>query len=259
MKIALCLSGQPRNALKTYSYIYKNIIEPNNADVFMHLNFDNSNRYMEKSHKDNGNCIAEENIDKKLINLYKPKSFLVEKQKIFKNDVLNIPEERYKRSYNMNKKENWTREQHKIYTLKNMMSMFYGIFKVIELKETYALENNIHYDYVIRLRYDAIINQPIVCKNYNTNFIYYANMNHKDNLISDWFNFGSNKIMNIYGSIFLNIEYLNCFDFFKQEQRLKNTLEPSNICGGLFEHTIRDIYTLFRIPSKSLNIPIRLL
>jgi len=48
MRVALCLSGQPRNALYTFSYIYNNIIKPNNADVFMHLNFENDNRYIIK-------------------------------------------------------------------------------------------------------------------------------------------------------------------------------------------------------------------
>ena len=69
MKVALCLSGQPRNALSAFNEIYNNIIEPNNADVFMYLNFDNDNRYILKSHKNNGNCMCEKKLDKKLIEL----------------------------------------------------------------------------------------------------------------------------------------------------------------------------------------------
>ena len=36
MKVAVCMSGQPRLLEECYGYITKNIIEPNNADVFMH-------------------------------------------------------------------------------------------------------------------------------------------------------------------------------------------------------------------------------
>ena len=42
--------------LKSNKY---NIIKPNNADVFIHMNYDNEKRYMEKSHVDNGNCNLE--------------------------------------------------------------------------------------------------------------------------------------------------------------------------------------------------------
>jgi hypothetical protein len=41
-KVALCISGQPRSALETFSLIYENIIVPNNADVFIHMNFDSN-------------------------------------------------------------------------------------------------------------------------------------------------------------------------------------------------------------------------
>ena len=57
MRVAVCLSGQPRNALITYEYIFQNIIQPNNADVFIHMNYDENNLYMEKTHIDKGNCI----------------------------------------------------------------------------------------------------------------------------------------------------------------------------------------------------------
>src|SRR6185436_17770941 len=39
MKVAVCLSGQPRYALECFPFIYQHIIEPNNADVFIHMNY----------------------------------------------------------------------------------------------------------------------------------------------------------------------------------------------------------------------------
>jgi hypothetical protein len=48
MKVAVCLSGQPRNANDTFGFIMNNIIKPNNADVFIHMNYArqlNSSKY----------------------------------------------------------------------------------------------------------------------------------------------------------------------------------------------------------------------
>jgi len=43
IKIALCLSGQPRFFERGYEFIKKNIIDPNdNVDIFTHLWFDKS-------------------------------------------------------------------------------------------------------------------------------------------------------------------------------------------------------------------------
>ena len=59
--------------------------------------------------------------------------------------------------------------------------------------------------------------------------------------------------MNIYSSIYLNIEYLNSFRFYKKEDREENLLEPSDICGGYAEHMLRDLMHLYKIPKQSFN------
>jgi len=140
-KIALCISGQPRCALETYNLIYDNIIVPNNADVFIHMNFDSNNTYIKKSHADNGKCNLNSDIDKKIIDLYKPKSFLVEKPKNFMNKNIQIPPDRLERCKMMNLHKNWNNEQHTEYIIKQLYSMYYSINKCNELKELYALEN----------------------------------------------------------------------------------------------------------------------
>ena len=73
-------------------------------------------------------------------------------------------------------------------------------------------------------------------------------MGQPDNLISDWINFGNNAIMNVYSSLYLNMDYLNNFTFFKKDERLENILEPSDICGGIYEYMLRDLMTLYKIP-----------
>jgi len=253
-KVALCISGQPRSAIETFPLIYENIIVPNNADVFIHMNFDSNNTYIEKSHSDNGNCKLSSDIDKRVIDLYKPKSFLVEKPKNFKNKNIQIPTDRLERTKKMNLHKEWTDEHHTEYIIRQLCSMYYSINKCNELKELYALENNIHYDYVIRIRFDITPREKLICSNYDANFIHYLDIGQLDELISDWLNFGSNAIMNVYASLFLHMEYLNKYTFYKKEERLLNLLEPSDECGGLYEHMLRDLMHFHKIPKKGINL-----
>jgi hypothetical protein len=80
-----------------------------------------------------------------------------------------------------------------------------------------------------------------------------------DNIISDWFNMGSNVIMNCFSSIFLQLEYINLYTFYKKEQR-----DQTNICYDNTEciygpeHIIRDYMNLMQIPKKSINSNLRL-
>jgi hypothetical protein len=259
MRVAVCLSGQPRKALDTYSNIYEYIIKPNNADVFIHMHYDASNSYIEKTHMDNGSCFCEPNVDKTIIDLYKPKRFLVEAPRNFQKPAFNVPEKRVDAVVRMNAHKNMSRDVAKPHFVKQMTSMFYSIYKSNELKELYANENNIQYDYVIRIRFDLLPEQPIYCSQLDPRFIHYIEMGHPDNLISDWFNIGSNAIMNIYASMYLHMDYLNTFLYFNKDARMPNTCEPSDICGGVCEHLLRDIMYLHRIPKRGLNYPAKLL
>jgi hypothetical protein len=254
MKIALCLSGQPRKVLENFPNIKKYIIEPNNADVFIHLNYDKNIQYIEKAHINNGICTYPENIDNIVNNLYSPKRMLVETPKLFNNPNIKLTSSRIANTVKMNNLINMTREEHIIHAKKQWTSMYYSIYKCNELKELYANEHGFVYDYVIRLRFDISPTKILDCSKLDPNYIYYQELNQPDNLISDWINFGSNMIMNVYASVFLNAEYINSFIFFKKEDRLENTIEPSDECAGGSEFNIRDLITLFKIPNKSIDI-----
>ena len=254
MRVALCISGQPRSALSTFPYIMKNIIEPNNADVFIHMHYDSENFFMEKSHADKGNCILEKGLDQQLIDLYKPKKYLIENPRNFQKPNINIPEKRLERSKQMNSHKEWTDKEHRSYIIKQLTSMYYSIYKSNELKEIYANENGFVYDYVIRIRFDLLPLEPLYCSNLDSNYIHYIEMGQPDQLISDWLNIGSNLTMNIYASLYLNMEYLNTFKYYKKEERLPNLLEPSDVCGGLSEHMLRDLMFLYKIPKNGIRI-----
>lgn len=258
-RVALCLSGQPRKAIENFTAIYKNIIAPNDADVFIHMNYDSNNNYIIKSHIDKGVCTYEDNISAKIIELYNPKRYLIESPKHFKNPNVNLPESQLDAHYEMNKSKQLSRSQIKEHVVSNLHSMFYSIFKANELKQVYANENGFTYDYVIRLRFDACPSTPLQCELYNPNYIYYEEMGQIDDLISDWFNFGNNAIMNVYSSIYLQLEYLGTFLFYPKDSRPKTTLYPSDYFGGVFEYSIRDIMNLFNIPKKGISLGISLL
>jgi hypothetical protein len=251
-RVALCISGQPRYALESFPYIKQFIIEPNNPDIFIHMNFESG--YVEKSHLDNGQCYFEKDLDQKTLECYKPIAWLIESPKEFNYDALNVPEDRLKRFQKMNAHKMWSTIEHKNHIVKSTMNMFYSIFKVNELKEVFAHKNKFIYDYVIRLRFDAVPQKPLICKNFDPNFLYYQQFNQPDNLIFDWINFGSNTIMNVFSSIYIHLDYLNSLRFFPRQKRQINTWEPSDICGAYNEGMIRDMMDLFFIPSQKIDL-----
>ena len=132
-------------------------------------------------------------------------------------------------------------------TWRNVLTMFIDTLNLIK-------NTNIYYDYIIRIRFDITPKDKLICSNYDSNFIHYLDMNHQDELISDWLNFGSNSIMNVYSSLFLHMNYLNKYTFYKKEDRLLNLLEPSDECGGLYEHMLRDLMHLHKIPKQAIKL-----
>jgi len=259
MRVALCLSGQPRCGLKTFANIKKFIIDPNNADVFIHMNYDPNIRYIEKGHMNNGECELPENIDSKVIELYSPKAFKIELPKNFKNPNIKLPSKAVENRIRMNHHVTLSKEQHEQYCIKQMYSQYYSIYKCNELKELYANENNFVYDYVIRLRFDAVPHKPIICSSLDNMYVYSQQYPLPDNLRNDWMIIGNNAVMNVISSMFLNYEYLNSFRYFKKTERLENTLEPSDERGGIFEHAIRDLLTLYKIPTQTFDVGLTLI
>lgn len=265
MKVALLLTGQPRCALETCEIIKKLIIDPNNADVFMHMWYDENDLYMEKAEKDRGETELNIGIDKMLIKFYNPKSFIIEKQKFknfnnYNNDYFKVPEKIITNVNNNPGNKKLSREDSKLRLIRySHLSQFYSNYKCNELKELYSLENNVYYDYVIKLRYDCTTQIPLICKNYNPDKIYYQTIGQPDNLISDWFNMGSNEIMNIYASIFLYIKYLNNSNgFYNYNDR--QLVTTYNKIESVFtpEYLIRDLMYKLNIPADGINLGFRL-
>jgi hypothetical protein len=246
MKVAVCLSGQMRYFRECYPNIYQYIIEPNKADVFIHSWYDTDNLEV-FGYDPERKVTLSKGADKELIELYQPKAWLIEKPKTFYNSKIVIPPcYRNRTAIAIRNRPDINLD---IQCMTNVYSMYYSIMKCNELKEIYAFENNSLYDAVIKLRFDTNVSMPVLCEEYDMDYFYYADLNHPDSILSDWINMGSNQIMNIYASTFLHIEYLNHYKYFTKEHRIPNTLYYTESASWGSEHILRDIMTLFQIPS----------
>jgi hypothetical protein len=260
-KVAVCISGQLRLFKKTYQSIYDNLIVPNNADVFIHTWFDKDNLTIDSRDAQRQYAQLDPDDDINVIKLYQPKKYLIEKPKKFHNKNLQIPDA-YMNSIALMMKDEDKNDFSKVFN-KSMYpsySMFYSIYKCNELKELFALENDIIYDYVVRIRFDIALPCNIQLSNFDINGgICTPNNLCKEELPCDLFFFGDNTSMNVASSVFMYIEYLNNFKYFPSQQRAKNYHYPSSICTWGNEHLIKDICKLFNIEIKYESIPINLL
>ena len=249
MKVALCISGQIRSVRESFNDIYNNIILPNNADVFIHAWYDEDT--LDTTSIDfSRNRKLEKGIDKHIIELYKPKKVLFEKQKIFNKTYNHLyVSDSWKEAGLLNiGKNKATLEDSKNNIIQCSLSMWYSIFKCNELKELYAIENNFLYDYVIRSRFDIAIKEPLYVHKYDKKALYYIDINQPDNLVSDIFNFGSNRIMNLYASMYYQVELLNSYDYIDKNKRQVMTYRSGK--DGMWgnEYMLRDLFYLYNIP-----------
>lgn len=181
MKTCLLISGLPRQVQSCFDNINKNIILPNNPDVFIHT-------------------WSEDNkINDYIIDTYKPIRHIFEPRKKFVNDNLdlNYMLSTYAHAYDRNR------------FIDMLYSSWYSNLKVNNLKEEYRLENNIKYDYVIKIRFDVVYNRPLIVSNYDSNQL---NVNVRYDLPSkmtdDRIAFASNDIMNLYCGGFTMFEFI---------------------------------------------------
>ena len=200
MKIALCISGQPRFFEKGYNHIKKNIIDVNkDVDIFLHFWFDkneiNNTGYSNTSKtytNNNSDNIQLSNIEK-IRKMYNPQKMSFEKQYDFNYFI--------KRDYSSN-----------VSSLGNpfaIFSQYYSAHRSIILKNEYELENGLEYDVVIKCRYDLNIDKPLKITSYDEKLLYFHNdiKNSNETLINDGMYFGNNENM----TKVLENAYL-CFD-----------------------------------------------
>lgn len=212
MKTALLISGQPRNVVECYENIKQTIIEPNNTDVFIHSwidpNMTGKEYYSEwllehkrlidtTQHVNPASTPVPPDVDKIILNLYKPKKYLFEEPIQFVyNSII---------------------DTHKQRTInpQNGLSFLNSLYKVNELKTWYEKENNFTYDVVMRIRFDCYFVKPIELYKFNSKHIIYIPVSFNgfthpafiDKIgICDHWNICNSELMNLYASAFLNVE-----------------------------------------------------
>ena len=208
MKIALCLSGQPRNAIQTSQRIKQTIIDGNDVDVFLHCWYDPNNLDYGKRTPGHWGRSCETDMDKKLLDIYAPKSFYFEKPKHWENSNIKVTEENIKKCFDYGLNDPNGVEYFEKYTVNRCYSQCYSKMVVNFLRENYSIENNVKYDFVITLRYDVSpsIKIDFLNSKFESDVLYYQDLNQPSGMISDWFGMGSPKIMNVWSSLYYHFE-----------------------------------------------------
>lgn len=178
MRLAILLSGQPRNIQVAYDTLKEFYLDKHQCDFFIHTWFDSK---------------FSSDVYGKMIDLFKPKKILVEEQVIFDKKGISDP--------------NWKT------TLQNLASMNYSIFMANQLKRVYEREQGIAYDFVMRMRTDLKIKRPIELEKIEPGKIalYKWTETGYDNIgYSDCFAIGPSNLMDEYADCYNHINhYLN--------------------------------------------------
>lgn len=185
MKIALCLSGLPRQVEEGFPYIKQAILDRYDVDVFAHTWVEdpwrNTNQVTMEPPKTDYETRTNE--VSKILKLYKPKSFSI--------DQYHIRQETYQSNPN--------------YILcTRYCSMLESVFIANELKKRYEEQNHFKYDCVIRCRYDYGIIGLINFESFdlkNHLYVRWAEQQISD-AISDQFAFGTSERMDIWCDLY---------------------------------------------------------
>ena len=213
MKIAVCVSGQPRGIPLSLNQLKENILIPNNiTDVFVHTwyhpNWDNISFDSAQPSQEDGRLGKWKPDTDKIINQYlNPLKAVFDKPNNFEK-FLHLPG-----------------QPSAIQT--KMASIFYGMWKANELKKEYEDQHNFKYDIVLRVRFDLFYSHHILLKEYINNnldkeiFVAHKFQHHRQNdsypistggtysSMVDTFAFGSSQNMDSFCSVYPNFEEIH--------------------------------------------------
>jgi len=215
MKVAICLSGQPRDIEKTLDNIKNNWLNYNQLDFFIHTwKGKKDNIYRPDTPMDI--CKNDLNI---ILEKLDPKSFLIEEPKKFDKkyrDSMNWP------CYHSTKNPNPSQ---------NIQSMFYSIFQANRLKKQYEEDHNFIYDCVIRCRFDYFFEKKYNLPNFDLSMLNTkSDCQHTDYAINDHLALSNSYNMDIYSNMFHNLDtYYNMGIEFNPEVMLGYHINYNNI------------------------------
>jgi hypothetical protein len=198
MKIALCLSGQPRSFEKGYEYHKKNLLDHYDVDVFIHTWADSPGL-------------------EELVKLYNPVAVMIEQKPVGDFD------ERFTNTPNA-----------VVHPPRFTVAMLYSIFKSCELKVAHELTEGFSYDWVIKSRTDYALNIKLPFEELDNTKLYIPNcrMVPTRDFGNDQFAFGGSDVMNKRMAIYQNMEH-----FYDQnvamigEDMMRAQLHETNLHG----------------------------
>lgn len=222
MKVAICISGQPRNVHKGFTYIEPNLLVPNDCDVFIHMWW--NEEQIGKAYINAGGHVASSLVGADVLNdimkMYNPVLLQHEPQKDF--DEKDYAERAYPSISPF-----------------ATLSQKYSSMKVHELRRKSGRE----YDAVVRLRFDFSLETLICVENYDLNVINVPNRCPHPGGVDDTFAIGSPENMDVYGNLYNHIDDLYHSNVpFCDEILLGQHLNRNNISVKL--HNI--VYDLLR-------------
>ncbi len=189
MKIAICISGQPRNVERAFPSIEKNLLSLNEVDVFVHTWFDLKESGTE--YVNAGGHVASTPVPSNIINriaqLYDPIDMIQEPQIEF--DEKNYNERKYPGI-----------------TPFFSISQRYSILKSQWLRGVYEKAKSFTYDAVIRLRFDFDLQVPIGVSTFDLNVLNTPNRCPHPGGIDDTFAIGSSAIMDVYADLYNQLD-----------------------------------------------------
>lgn len=210
MRIAVCLSGQPRFLDRTSSLMIENLINTNRAEVFLHTWDVTEKDGPIKFGGDGGwkDYRISEGSAQKAVKIFKPISYMIEDPKQFHDPSISAEKtfEVWMNGWEKEAKEageDVTSYSRRI--VNSWFSMWYSIMQSNLLCQKYALLNNFKYDAIIRCRFDLLVEQPLFVSNLDMSYLYYPVIGQPPPLVSDWLNIGSTENMSVLASTFFQI------------------------------------------------------
>lgn len=196
MKIALVLSGQLRSWKLGFDYLKKNLLDHYDVDVYFHT--------------------WSKNWDGGVVQVYKPRDFLVENDAVF-GDY---------RDYRIVSSRHPAR---------NTIMMYRSIKYADMLRKNSAVS----YDWIVRTRFDFALNAKIHLDGFDRGKMYFCDTrsNEEKSVVHDQFCIAIPPDMDIYTSLYDNIhQYHEEGCFVNGEDLLEHHLRKANVVGTRAEY-----------------------
>lgn len=183
MKIALCISGQPRLVKTGFLTQNKYILEKYDVDVFIHSWYEGQETNLVEC---GGSYSINDDTVNEILNLYKPIKYIIEPQKRdFPQITHHFPGP----------------------PIFPQLSMFYSMMKSNDLKKQHEDENGFKYDVVIRSRFDAGLLKDLDMGIIEPNTVIGIDAIESD-ILCDWLFYGNSETMDKLTDVYNHVESL---------------------------------------------------